>query len=52
MAKEVAVGKRAKISEAQQYMILSVLVASIILGVALSLTFHFIQQISFNAKIS
>ncbi|MBR3137868.1 hypothetical protein IKG41_00780 [Candidatus Saccharibacteria bacterium] len=51
MAKEVAVGKRAKISEAQQYMILSVLVASIILGVALSLTFHFIQQISFNAKV-
>lgn len=51
MAKEIAIGKRAKISEAQQYMLLSVLGAAIFLGAAISLVFHFIQQISFNAKI-
>lgn len=51
MAKEVAIGKRAKISEAQQNMILSVLVAAIFLGAAVSLTVHFIQAISFNAKV-
>lgn len=51
MAKEIAISKRVKISEAQQYMLLSVLVASVLLGVAISLTTHFIQQISFNAKV-
>lgn len=51
MAKEVAIGKRAKISEAQQYMLLSVLVASLFLGVAISLVMHFIKQISFNTKV-
>ena len=51
MAKEIAIGKRAKISEAQQYMLLAVLGASIFLGVAISLISHFIQQISFNAKV-
>ena len=51
MAKEIAVGKRAKISEAQQYMLLAVLGASALLGVAISLTLHFINQISFNAKV-
>lgn len=51
MAKEIAIGKRAKISEAQQYMLLSVLGASIILGVAISLIVHFIQKISFNSKV-
>ncbi|MBR3138532.1 hypothetical protein IKG38_00735 [Candidatus Saccharibacteria bacterium] len=51
MAKEVAIGKRAKISEAQQYMILSVIAASVVLGVAVSLTSHFVQQIFFNAKV-
>lgn len=51
MAKEIAVGKRAKISEAQQYMLLAVLGASVLLGVATSLTSHFISQISFNAKV-
>ena len=50
MAKEVAISKRIKISEAQQYMLLAVLGASVVLGVAISLTAHFIQQISFNAK--
>ena len=51
MAKEVAIGKRAKISEAQQYMLLSVLGAAVVLGVAISLISHFVQQISFNAKV-
>ncbi len=51
MAKEVAIGKRAKISEAQQFMLLAVLGASVLLGVAVALTAHFIDQISFNAKV-
>lgn len=51
MAKEVAVEKRAKISEASQTMLLSVLGASIVLGAASSLCLHFIEQISFNAKV-
>ena len=51
MAKEVAISKRLKISEAQQYMLLAVLGAAVVLGVAVSLTVHFIKQISFNAKV-
>lgn len=51
MAKEVAIEKRAKISEAQQYMLLSVLVASLFLGAALSMVMHFVQQISFNKDV-
>ena len=51
MAKEVAIGKRAKISEAQQYMLLAVLGASVILGIAISLTIHFVKQISFNTTV-
>ena len=45
-AKEIAIGKRAKITEVQQYILLSVLAASVVLGVAISLTIHFIQQIA------
>ncbi len=51
MAKEIAIGKRAKISQAQQYMILAVLGASLCLGAGLSLTIHFIKQISFSASV-
>ena len=51
MAKEVAISKRLKISEAQQYMLLSVLGASIVLGIAISLISFFAQQISYNAKV-
>lgn len=51
MAKEVAVGKRAKISEAQQYMLLSVLVAAVFLGIAISLISHFVKQITFNMQV-
>ena len=50
-AKEIALGKRAKISQAQQYMLLAVLGASVVLGVTLALMVHFIQQISFNKRI-
>ena len=51
MAKEVAIGKRAKISEAQQYMILSVLGAAVVMGIAISLISNFVKQISFNAEV-
>ena len=51
MAKEVAVGKRATISEAQQSILLAVLGASVLLGVAVSLTSHFVKQIMFNADV-
>lgn len=51
MAKEIAIGKRAKISKAQQNMILSVLGASIVLGIAVSLVMHFIKLIGFNTNI-
>ena len=51
MAKEVAISKRAKISEAQQYVIFSVLGASIFLGAACSLTIHFFNKIQFNIKV-
>lgn len=51
MAKEIAIAKRAKISKAQRNMLLSVILASIILGVAVSLTAHFVRQIFFNAKV-
>ena len=51
MAKEVAIEKRAKISQAQQYMLLAVLGAAIFLGAAVSLIMHFISQISFNMQV-
>ncbi len=51
MAKEVAIGKRAKISQAQQYMLLAVSGTAIFLGVALALVVNFIGKISFNAKV-
>ena len=48
--KEIAISKSLKISQAQQYMLLSVLGASAALGVAISLVSTFTRQISFNAK--
>ena len=51
MAKEIAISKISKISKAQQNMLLSVLIASLFLGAGLSLTIHFIQQISYNIKV-
>lgn len=49
--KEVAISKRLKISQAQQMMLLAVLGAAIVLGVALSLSLRFVKQIAFNAKV-
>ena len=51
MAREISFAKRAKISQAQQYMLLSVLGASVILGASVSLIMHFFSKISFNAKV-
>lgn len=51
MAREIAIGKRARISKAQQYTILAVVGAGIFLGVAIALVQHFTNQISFNAKV-
>ena len=51
MAREVAIGKRAKISKAQQYTLLAVLGAGIFLGAAISLVKYFTEQISFNARV-
>ncbi len=49
--KEVAISKRIKISEAQKFMLMSVLGASIVLGIAIALVSYFIRQISFNTRI-
>ena len=51
MAKEIAIGKRAKISQAQQYMLLSVLGAALFLGAAVALNYHFITEIVYNAGV-
>ncbi len=51
MAKEIALSKRAKISQAQEYMLLAVLGAALFLGAAISLVMYFIHQISFNANV-
>lgn len=51
MAKEIAISKRLKISEAQQYTLLAVLGASLFLGAAIALISHFAKQISFNAGV-
>lgn len=51
MAREIAIGKRAKISKAQQYTLLAVLSTGLFVGVALSLITHYSNQISFNANV-
>lgn len=51
MAKEIAILKRAKISQAQQIMLLSVTGAAIFLGIAASLSIYFVNKIAFNAKV-
>lgn len=51
MAKDMAISKRLKISEAQQYILLSVFGASVFLGVAIALVLHFVDQIAFNADV-
>ena len=49
--KEIALGKRTKISQAQQYMILAVFGASIFLGAAIAVVINSITKISFNADV-
>ena len=51
MAKEIAISKRAKISKAQQSVMIAVAGASVMLGVAISLSMRFIQQIAFNSDV-
>lgn len=51
MAKDAAISKRAKISQAQEYVLLSVFGAAVFLGVAISLVSHFVKKISFNAGV-
>ena len=46
-----SLSKNLKISEAQQLLLLSVLAASVVLGVAISLSLNFINKISFNARV-
>ena len=50
-AKEVAIGKRAKISQAQQYMLLAVLGAALFLGAAIAINYHLIKKISYHAGV-
>lgn len=49
--KDAAVGKRAKISEAQLYMMVAVFATAVLLGITLSLVSYFFQRINFNNKI-
>ena len=51
MAKEVAISKRLKITKAQQNMLFAVLIASIVLGAALSISINLIKRISFNKDV-
>lgn len=51
MVKEIAISKRAKISQAQQYVLLAVLGASLFLGATIALIMFFSHQISFNTEV-
>ena len=51
MAKEKPTDKRVKISKAQQQIMLSVLVTSLVFGLALVLSIYFIRVASFNTKV-
>lgn len=51
MAKEIAIGKRATISQAEQYILLAILGAAMFLGVAISLVVHFSSKISYNSNV-
>lgn len=51
MPKEVALSKRAKISRAQQNVLLAVLGSAIFLGIAIALVLHFVNQITYNADV-
>ena len=51
MAKEVAISKRAKISQAQQYLLLAVIGTSFLLGAAIVLINYFQKMIAFNSEV-
>lgn len=51
MVKEIKLGKRAKISQAQQYMALAVFGASIFLGAAIAVAINSVNKISFSASV-
>ena len=51
MAQEIAIGKRLKISKAQQNMLLAVAGASIVLGVGIVFSIWLIKYIFFNMKV-
>ena len=51
MAKDVAISKRAKISQAQKYMFAAVFGTGAVLGVVVAVVMHFVAQISFNAQV-
>lgn len=51
MVKDISLGKRAKITQAQQYMILAVFGAAIFLGAAIAVIIYSINKISFSANV-
>ena len=51
MAKQIALGKRLKISEAQQYMLLAVLGAGLAFGVSIVVGIYFIKYIRLNSVV-
>lgn len=51
MAKKTSIAKRAKISQAEQYLLLAVLGTAGLLGLTVALIEHFVDQISFNAQV-
>ena len=51
MVKDASGGKRAKISQAQQYMILAVFGAAVFLGAAIAVVISSINKISFSANV-
>lgn len=51
MVKDIPLGKRAKISQAQQLMILAVFGAAIFLGAAIAVIMNSINKISFSASV-
>lgn len=51
MAKEIKLGKRAKITQAQQYMALAVFGAAIFLGAAIAVVINSVNKITFSANV-
>lgn len=49
--KEVAISKRAKISKAQQNMLLAVFGTGIVVGITIAVVSYFIRAIDFNARV-